>query len=45
VKEKYYSTEGYIQNNKDGMNEEMLKNLQEKQQHREEQIMYLEDPK
>lgn len=45
VKEKYYSTEGYIQNNKDSMNDEMLRNLQEKQQHREEQIRYLEDPK
>ena len=45
VKEKYYNTQGYIQNNKDGMNEEMLRNLQEKQQHREEQIRFLEDPK
>jgi len=45
VKEKYYNAEGYIQNNKDGMNEEMLRNLYEKQQHREEQIRYLEDSK
>ena len=45
VKEKYYNTEGYIQNNKDGMNEEMLRNLYEKQQHREEQIRCLEDTK
>lgn len=45
VKEKYYSAEGYIQNNKDSMNDEMLRNLQEKQQHREEQIRCLEDPK
>ena len=45
LKEKYYSAEGYIQNNKNAMNEEMLRNLQEKQQHREEQIRFLEDPK
>jgi len=45
VKERYNNTEGYIQNNKEGMNEEMLRNLYEKQQHREEQIRYLEDPK
>lgn len=45
VKEKYYNTEGYIKNNKDGMNQDMLRNLYEKQQHREEQIRYLEDPK
>jgi len=45
VKEKYYNTQGYIQNNKEGMNDEMLRNLQEKQQHREEQIRFLEDPK
>lgn len=45
LKEKYYSTEGYIQKNKDNMNAEMLRNMQEKQQHREEQIMFLEDPK
>lgn len=45
LKEKYYSTEAYIQKNKDNMNAEMLRNMQEKQQHREEQIMFLEDPK
>ena len=45
IKEKYNSAEGYIQNNKEGMNEEMLRNLHEKQQHREEQIRCLEDPK
>ena len=45
VKERYNNTEGYIKNNKDGINEEMLRNLQEKQQHREEQIRFLEDPK
>lgn len=45
VKEKYYNAEGYIENNKDSMNEDMLRNLQEKQQHREEQIRCLEDSK
>lgn len=45
LKEKYYSTEGYIQKNKNNMNDEMLRNMQEKQQHREEQIMFLEDTK
>ena len=45
VIERYNNTEGYIQNNKDRMNEDMLKNLQEKQQHREEQIRFLQDPK
>ena len=45
LKEKYYSSEGYIQKNKDNMNGEMLRNMQEKQQHREEQIMFLEDTK
>ena len=43
VKEKYHNTENYIQNNKDGMNEEMFRHLQEKQQHREEQIDFLEN--
>ncbi len=45
VKERYFNTEGYIKNNKDNMNEEALRNLYEKQQRREEQIKYLEDPK
>lgn len=43
LKENYYKTEGYIQNNKYNMNEQMLKDLQEKQQHREEQINFLEN--
>ena len=43
VKEKYENTQGYIENNKDSMDEQMLKNLQEKQQHREEQINFLEN--
>lgn len=45
VKGRYNNTEGYIKNNKDGINEEMLRKLYEKQQHREEQIKYLEDSK
>ena len=45
VKEKYNNTQGYIENNKESMNEDMLRNLYEKQQNREEQIRYLEDPK
>ena len=32
-----------MENNKESIDEEMLKNLQERQQHREEQIMFLED--
>ena len=43
LKEKYYNTENYIENNRDSIDEEMLRNLQEKQQHREEQINFLED--
>ena len=43
VKENYYETQNYMENNKESIDEEMLKNLQERQQHREEQIMFLED--
>ena len=43
LKENYYNTENYIENNRDSIDEEMLRNLQEKQQHREEQINFLED--
>ncbi len=43
LKENYYSTENYIKNNKNEMNGQMLKNIQEKQQHREEQINFLSD--
>ena len=43
LKENYENAEGYIQKNKDSMDNQMLKNLQEKQQHREEQIRFLED--
>ncbi len=43
LKENYRNTENYINNNKDSLDEEMLNNLQEKQQHRKEQIVFLED--
>ena len=43
VKEKYINTQEYINNNKDSIDNEMYKNLQEKQQHREEQINFLKD--
>ena len=45
VKENYENTQDYIENNKDSMDEQMLQNLQERQKHRKEQIMYLEDEK
>ena len=43
LKENFENTKCYIENNKDYMNKEMLENLQEKQQHREEQIIFLEN--
>ncbi len=43
VKENYNNTESYIENNKESIDNQMLRNLQEKQEHREEQIIYLED--
>lgn len=43
LKENYYNTQNYIDNNRDSIDEQMLNNLLEKQQHREEQIMFLED--
>lgn len=43
LKENYENTQGYIKNNKDSIDDQMLKNLQEKQQHREEQIDFLEN--
>ena len=45
LKENYENTQDYIENNKDSMDEQMLQNLQERQKHRKEQIMYLEDEK
>lgn len=43
LKENYNNTQAYIENNKDSMEEQMLNNLLEKQQRREEQINFLED--
>lgn len=45
LKENYYNTQGYIENNKDDMDKNMLNNLLERQQHREEQILELENKK
>ena len=42
-KENYVSSQGYINKNKDNMNEEMLENLEKRQEHRKEQIENLED--
>lgn len=38
LKENYESAQDYINNNKDGMNEEMLKNLENKQKNRKIQL-------
>ena len=43
LKENYISTQGYIENNRDSIDEQMINNLLEKQQHREEQINFLEN--
>ncbi len=43
LKENYENTQGYIQKNRASIDEQMLRNLQEKQQHREEQINFLEN--
>lgn len=43
LKENYENTKNYIENNRDSIDGEMLQNLQEKQQHRKEQIVFLED--
>ena len=45
LKENYNNTQGYIENNKDDMDKNMLNNLLERQQHREEQILELENKK
>jgi hypothetical protein len=45
LKENYRNTQGYIENNKESMDQQMLDNLLEKQQHREEQIDFLENEK
>lgn len=38
LEERYQKTEGYIQNNKNNMNQETLQNIENKQQNRKEQI-------
>lgn len=43
LKENYENTKNYIENNLDSIDEQMLQNLREKQQHRREQIVFLED--
>lgn len=43
LKENYRNTQGYIEHNLDSIDPQMLQNLQEKQAHREEQIIFLED--
>lgn len=43
VKENYYATKEYINHYGKNINEQMLQNLVEKQQHREEQINFLEN--
>ena len=43
LKENYENTKNYIENNRNAIDEQMLQNLQEKQQHRKEQIVFLED--
>ena len=42
LKEKYQSVQGYIENNRDKISEEDLKQLEEKQSNRREQIANLE---
>lgn len=43
LKNRYISTTGYIKHNKDRMNEEMLENLEKKQENRKIQLENLED--
>lgn len=43
LSQRYESTQGYIENNKDNMNEEMLRNLEEKQEKRRIQLDNLKD--
>ncbi len=43
LKNRYISTTGYINHNKDTMNEEMLENLEKKQENRKIQLENLED--
>ena len=43
LKDNYVSTNAYMLKNKDSMDEEMLNNLEKRQEHRKEQIENLED--
>ena len=43
LKENYDNTQNYIKNNQETIDDQMMRNLQEKQQHREEQINFLEN--
>jgi len=43
LSQRYESTQGYIKNNKDNMNEQMLRNLEEKQEKRRIQLDNLKD--
>ena len=43
LERRYENTQGYIQNNKENMNEEILKNLEEKQEKRRIQLDNLKD--
>lgn len=43
LKDNYRNTENYIANNKASIDQQMLQNLQEKQKHRKEQIVFLQN--
>ena len=43
LEQRYVSTQGYINNNKDNINEQMLRNLEEKQEKRRIQLDNLKD--
>ena len=43
LKDNYRNKENYIANNKNSIDAQMLQNLQEKQKHRKEQIVFLQD--
>lgn len=43
LEQRYESTQGYIENNKDNMNKEMLRKLEEKQEKRRIQLDNLKD--
>ncbi len=43
LKENYANTQSYIEDNKDSIDDQVLNNLQKKQEHRKEQISFLKD--